>query len=67
MRRSYDFYEKRYNWNNQMVDQLLFILDSVNNDVIDEEAIRNNGEQLLRLCVCEDRLDLFVSCFIVNI
>ena len=59
MRRSYDFYEKRYNWNNQMVDQLLFILDSVNNDVIDEEAIRNNGEQLLRLCVCEDRLDLF--------
>lgn len=59
MRRSYDFYEKRYNWNNQMVDQLLFILDSVNNDVIDEEAIRNNGEQLLRLCVCEDKLDLF--------
>ena len=56
MRRSYDFYEKRYNWNNQMVDQLLFILDSVNNDVIDEEAIRNNGEQLLRICIRKLRL-----------
>lgn len=59
MERSYEFYNKRYNWNSEKVNNLLSILTNLENDIILENDIRHNAEDLLELCICEGRIDLF--------
>ena len=58
MERTYEFYKNRYNYTKDRVDELKKILSDLENCIIDEDAIRNNDKDLLKMCVCEYRIDL---------
>lgn len=59
MYRSYEFYKKRYEWSKEYTEFLYQILIGVENDKINEDIVRNNGKDLLRMCVCEGNINLF--------
>ena len=59
MNRSYEFYKRRYGFSEEVTNELFQTLVNVDKDVISEDKIRKNSHDLLRMCVCEDKLDTF--------
>lgn len=59
MNRSYEFYNRRYGFSEEVTNELFQTLVNVDKDVISEDKIRKNSHDLLRMCVCEDKLDTF--------
>lgn len=59
MVRSNDFYFKRYGFDQNYVSQIHKVINDIKQDIYDEDFIINNGENILKVCICEAEYDIF--------